>query len=331
MEQATDHECGYKHLYFAALESLRAANKKIKEQAEQIKDLVLLMPETAKAQLEIRSHRFSSKDASKANVQRSLPPLMKDKEKGTERLRFKAEKRRDMHIALPDAPASLAQFVLQPASKKKEVQPTRLSRSTLSSVFTPSTTHSGISLSAVESDEVVARKLQEEDNVMLGLDDETYAKILQDIEDKKTAQRNSTANMDKLVDSTLLATTLQRTSMDTGPSVRSVDSRYTRSAPRISSSTIQVPDEMIDLSYESLVQLEDVTCGLSREIIERLIPQVAVTSLMGTASCSICLSDLELGDSMAVVPSCLHRFHFSCIEQWLTRKKSCPICKEEII
>jgi len=164
---------------------------------------------------------------------------------------------------------------------------------------------------------------------MLGLDDETYAKILQDIEDKKAAQQNSsTANMGKLVDSTLLATTLQSTSLDPGPSVRSA--RYTR-IPRISSSTIQVPDETIDMSYESLVQLEDVTCGLSHEIIERLIPQVAVTSLMGAPSCSICLSDLELGDSMAVVPSCLHRFHFSCLEQWLTRKKSCPICKEEII
>ncbi|ORX43195.1 hypothetical protein DM01DRAFT_1378848 [Hesseltinella vesiculosa] len=46
--------------------------------------------------------------------------------------------------------------------------------------------------------------------------------------------------------------------------------------------------------------------------------------------CAICLEDYAEGDCIRILP-CLHEFHASCIDTWLTtRKKFCPICKFNI-
>lgn len=49
-------------------------------------------------------------------------------------------------------------------------------------------------------------------------------------------------------------------------------------------------------------------------------------------SCSICLEDYEpeeLQDSGAIVQlSCGHRFHSDCINPWLARKGTCPLCRQ---
>ena len=45
--------------------------------------------------------------------------------------------------------------------------------------------------------------------------------------------------------------------------------------------------------------------------------------------CSICLCDFEIGEVKSTLP-CLHSFHCFCIEQWIKRKKYCPICKFQI-
>ncbi|XP_048496831.1 putative RING-H2 finger protein ATL21A isoform X2 [Beta vulgaris subsp. vulgaris] len=43
--------------------------------------------------------------------------------------------------------------------------------------------------------------------------------------------------------------------------------------------------------------------------------------------CSICLSDYHPGDTLKILPECLHRFHDDCIDLWLSSKASCPICR----
>ena len=46
----------------------------------------------------------------------------------------------------------------------------------------------------------------------------------------------------------------------------------------------------------------------------------------GTATCNICLEAFVNGDGVKTLP-CLHMFHTSCIDTWLSRKSECPLCK----
>lgn len=50
---------------------------------------------------------------------------------------------------------------------------------------------------------------------------------------------------------------------------------------------------------------------------------------MGTVPCQICLVDFEVGDSLRGIP-CKHDFHKDCIDEWLKRNATCPICRQEI-
>lgn len=47
------------------------------------------------------------------------------------------------------------------------------------------------------------------------------------------------------------------------------------------------------------------------------------------ATCAVCLEDYEPREQLRELP-CKHRFHKSCIDQWLTtRRAMCPICKHD--
>ncbi|KAB2610211.1 E3 ubiquitin-protein ligase RING1-like [Pyrus ussuriensis x Pyrus communis] len=54
------------------------------------------------------------------------------------------------------------------------------------------------------------------------------------------------------------------------------------------------------------------------------MPRVTVTEV--GADCAICMGDLEIGGEAREMP-CKHRFHSPCIEAWLCRRASCPLCR----
>ncbi|EXB50310.1 NEP1-interacting protein-like 1 [Morus notabilis] len=43
--------------------------------------------------------------------------------------------------------------------------------------------------------------------------------------------------------------------------------------------------------------------------------------------CSICLQEVKREESVRRLPNCGHFFHLDCIDQWLMRQGSCPICR----
>jgi hypothetical protein len=43
-------------------------------------------------------------------------------------------------------------------------------------------------------------------------------------------------------------------------------------------------------------------------------------------SCCVCLEDVCVGERVRTLP-CLHTFHAQCAEEWLQKKKVCPLCQ----
>jgi E3 ubiquitin-protein ligase ATL41 len=46
-----------------------------------------------------------------------------------------------------------------------------------------------------------------------------------------------------------------------------------------------------------------------------------------TPECSICLSSIEEGEQVRLLPNCRHLFHQECIDVWLSTNASCPVCR----
>ncbi|KAL2473038.1 RING/U-box superfamily protein [Forsythia ovata] len=68
--------------------------------------------------------------------------------------------------------------------------------------------------------------------------------------------------------------------------------------------------------------------GLSIDEIKKL-PSYKHYS-METVNCTICLQDFENGDCARMLPSCRHSHHIHCIDEWLIRNGTCPICRENV-
>ncbi|XP_052170559.1 putative RING-H2 finger protein ATL21A [Diospyros lotus] len=44
-------------------------------------------------------------------------------------------------------------------------------------------------------------------------------------------------------------------------------------------------------------------------------------------TCAICLSDYRAEEMVRVIPDCSHCFHADCIDEWLRKNASCPVCR----
>lgn len=47
------------------------------------------------------------------------------------------------------------------------------------------------------------------------------------------------------------------------------------------------------------------------------------------AKCVVCLGDYEEGDQLRRL-ACGHQFHVECVDEWLKRHRTCPLCVQEI-
>ncbi|XP_068669642.1 RING-H2 finger protein ATL39-like [Aristolochia californica] len=45
------------------------------------------------------------------------------------------------------------------------------------------------------------------------------------------------------------------------------------------------------------------------------------------AQCSICLGEYEEKDVLRIMPICGHNFHLPCIDTWLQKQSTCPVCR----
>lgn len=77
--------------------------------------------------------------------------------------------------------------------------------------------------------------------------------------------------------------------------------------------------------------------GLTGSVISRL-PKFVYRSSDGDGNsrreevmeCSICLGTVDEEATIRMLPSCMHMFHVECIDVWLGRNTTCPICRTEV-
>ncbi|XP_074267505.1 RING-H2 finger protein ATL60-like [Silene latifolia] len=43
--------------------------------------------------------------------------------------------------------------------------------------------------------------------------------------------------------------------------------------------------------------------------------------------CSVCLSEISLGEKVRLLPKCNHGFHVECIDMWFKSHSTCPLCR----
>lgn len=49
-----------------------------------------------------------------------------------------------------------------------------------------------------------------------------------------------------------------------------------------------------------------------------------------TIECTVCLSNLEDGEMIRILPNCKHNFHVACIDTWLSTNSTCPVCRSAV-
>ncbi|MCD7465536.1 hypothetical protein HAX54_001481 [Datura stramonium] len=73
--------------------------------------------------------------------------------------------------------------------------------------------------------------------------------------------------------------------------------------------------------------------GLDRPVIESF-PKVVLgeskrlpSPISDPNTCAICLCDYCAKDSVRCIPECRHCFHADCVDEWLRKSGTCPICR----
>ncbi|XP_010531122.1 PREDICTED: NEP1-interacting protein 1 isoform X1 [Tarenaya hassleriana] len=102
-------------------------------------------------------------------------------------------------------------------------------------------------------------------------------------------------------------------------------------------SAVQSQMGAVDTTFDELSSIFDTggSKGLAGDIVEK-IPKIKITckntidASGNKVSCSVCLQDFQIGETVRSLPHCHHMFHQPCIDNWLLRHGSCPLCRRDL-
>ncbi|KAL1823884.1 hypothetical protein ACET3Z_010662 [Daucus carota] len=86
------------------------------------------------------------------------------------------------------------------------------------------------------------------------------------------------------------------------------------------------------LNQGRFAQSRSRNSGIDKTVIESL-PFFKFSVLKGSRQgleCAVCLSEFQDGEILRLLPTCRHAFHITCVDQWLERHSSCPLCRHRV-
>ncbi|XP_022999844.1 RING-H2 finger protein ATL5-like [Cucurbita maxima] len=99
---------------------------------------------------------------------------------------------------------------------------------------------------------------------------------------------------------------------------------------RLRSSHSNSPNYEIESRVDLEQQPESRVSGLEPVLIAAIPTMkfdLEAFSSIEDAQCSICLSEYEEKEVLRIIPKCGHSFHLSCIDVWLRKQSTCPVCR----
>ncbi|KAK9013076.1 hypothetical protein V6N11_041098 [Hibiscus sabdariffa] len=102
-------------------------------------------------------------------------------------------------------------------------------------------------------------------------------------------------------------------------------------------SAVQSQMGAAETTFEDVQNIFDIggSKGLAGDLVEK-IPKIKITNNNNVdasgekVSCSVCLQDFQLGETVRSLPQCHHMFHLPCIDKWLISHGSCPLCRRDL-
>ncbi|KAH7511957.1 hypothetical protein FEM48_Zijuj12G0039100 [Ziziphus jujuba var. spinosa] len=85
-------------------------------------------------------------------------------------------------------------------------------------------------------------------------------------------------------------------------------------------------------NQQGLISRSSRFSGIDKTVIESL-PFFRFSSLKGSKEgleCAVCLSKFEDFEVLRLLPKCKHAFHIDCIDHWLEKHSSCPLCRHRV-
>ncbi|KAI3881442.1 hypothetical protein MKX03_035907 [Papaver bracteatum] len=100
--------------------------------------------------------------------------------------------------------------------------------------------------------------------------------------------------------------------------------RQPRRTARFNSTSITLEEE------EDILTFCRIGFRLSQGDLKNL-SSFAYENVEATQDCIVCLESLKDGENCRSLPKCKHIFHANCVDSWLIRVPSCPVCREIVV
>lgn len=145
---------------------------------------------------------------------------------------------------------------------------------------------------------------------------------------RMTRLRNSFPGQPRTISSSRGRNSLFPPNMDVDMRMHILETLEAFSNMDVDRNLLQTQRDFNENDYEMLLALDEDNHqhgGSSSRQINNL-PQSTVQNESLQEPCAVCLETPTIGDVIRHLP-CLHKFHKDCIDPWLSRKTSCPVCK----